>query len=299
MGDNEEFDFNEKVDAGIKEMVGKITTAIKEEIIGTYEEVLNVPFPQYSGDMTTLGAALATTPYKGRNYDKDNHELRSFSAINIFNEILICQLQKIVNKYKYQNDYKKYSIPLLILLQECAKNIDITCSSIDELNFHGKMNKTQTYKDIETSYGNSFLNGFISKEIGNIYNLLKPLDGHGANFIFFDNEPLCRFHLFTRGISYPNGVFCKNPMSYEERHNTPFLKRFLDCFCDFYEFLNKTFIEGSVLDNKIEMLETKIEMLETKTGELQRGLVSVFRIASEKHVGGKKQKTRRQKNKRE
>jgi hypothetical protein len=299
MGDNEEFDFNEKVDAGIKEMVGKITTAIKEEIIGTYEEVLNVPFPQYSGDMTTLGAALATTQYKGRNYDKDNHELRSFSAINIFNEILICQLQKIVNKYKYQNDYKKYSIPLLILLQECAKNIDITSSSIDDLNFHGKMYKTQIYKDIETSYGNSFLNGFISKEIGNIYNLLKPLDGYGANFNFFDNEPLRGFNLFTRSISYPNGVFCKNPMSYAERHNTPFLKRFLGCFCDFYEFLNETFIEGSVLDNKIEMLETKIEMLETKTGELQRGLESVFRIASENHGGGKKQKTRRQKNKRE
>jgi hypothetical protein len=64
--------------------------------------------------------------------------------------ILICQLQKIVNKYKYQNDYKKYSIPLLILLQECAKNIDITSSSIDDLNFHGKMYKTQIYKDIIT-----------------------------------------------------------------------------------------------------------------------------------------------------
>jgi hypothetical protein len=301
MGDNEEFDFNEKVDAGIKKMVGKITTAIKEEIIGTYEEVLNVPFPQYSGDMTTFGAALATQQYKGRNYDKDNHELRSFSAINIFNEILICQLQKIVNKYKYQNDYKKYSIQLLILLQECAKNIDITSSSIDELNFHGKMYKTQTYKDIETTYGNSFLHGFISKEIGNIYDLLKPLDGKGANFVFFDNEPLRKFYLFTRSISYPNGVFCKNPMSYGETHNTLFLKRFLGCFCDFYEFLNKTFntIEGSVLDNKIEKLETKIEKLETKTGELQRGLESVFRIASENQGGGKKQKTRRQKNKRE
>jgi hypothetical protein len=301
MGDNEEFDFNEKVDAGIKKMVGKITTAIKEEIIGTYEEVLNVPFPQYSGDMTTLGAVLATQQYRGIKYDKDNHELRSFSAINIFNEILICQLQKIVNKYKYQNDYKKYSIQLLILLQECVKNIDIKSSSIDVFNFHGITYETQTYKDIETTYGNSFLNGFISKEIGNIYNLLKPLDGEGANFGFFDNEPLRKFNLFTGSISGPNSVFCKNPMSYEKKQNTPFLKRFLGCFCDFYEFLNKTFntIEGSVLDNKIEKLETKIEKLETKTGELQRGLESVFRIASENQGGGKKQKTRRQKNKRE
>ena len=307
MGDNEEFDFNEKVDAGIKKMVGKITTAIKEEIIGTYEEVLNVPFPQHSGDMKTLGAALATQQYKGQKYDKDDHELHSFSAINIFNEILICQLQKIVNKYKYQNDYKKYSIQLLILLQECVKNIDIKKSSGNEFNFHGITYETQTYKDIETTYGNSFLNGFISKEIGNIYNLLKPLGGEGASFVFLDNEPLRKFNVFTRSIG-PNAVFCKNPMSHENKHNTPFLKRFLGCFCDFYEFLNKTFntIEGSVLDNKIEKLETKIEKLETKiekletkTGELQRGLESVFRIASENQGGGKKQKTRRQKNKRE
>ena len=238
-----EFDFNEKLDAGIKKMVGKITTTIKEEIIGTYEEVLNVPFPQYSGDMTTLGAALATPHYKSQNYDKDNHELRSFSAINIFNDILICQLQKIVNKYKYQNDYKKYSKPILILLDECSKNIDITSSDNYELNFFAKTHKTQAYKDIEATYGRSFLTGFIAKEIGNIYNLLKPLDGHGAEFGFLDNEPLRGFNLFTRSVSYANGVFCKKPLS---NGNKVFIKRFLDCFCEFYKFLNKTFntIEG-------------------------------------------------------
>jgi hypothetical protein len=75
-------------------------------------------------------------------------------------------------------------------------------------------------------------------------------------------------------------------------HHT-FIKIYMTIIHDFFVSIKNNDVGASVLDNKIEMLETK-------TGELERGLESVFRIASyrEHEGGGKKQKTRRLKNKR-
>lgn len=77
-----------------------------------------------------------------------------------------------------------------------------------------------------------------------------------------------------------------------------FIKIYITAIRDFFVSIKNNDVGASVLDNKIEMLETKTGVLETKTSELERGLENVFRITSEHEGGGKKQKTRRQKNKR-
>lgn len=73
-----------------------------------------------------------------------------------------------------------------------------------------------------------------------------------------------------------------------------FIKIYMTAVRDFFVSINNG-IGTTLLNNKIEMLETKTGVLETKTSELERGLESVFRIASEHEGGGKKQKNTRRK----
>jgi hypothetical protein len=96
-------------------------------------------------------------------------------------------------------------------------------------------------------------------------------------------------------IKNVNADYDNDDDNYKYIFNIQFLREYLICIKDLMDSIINIDVETSALDNKIKMLETK-------TGELERGLESVFRIASYREDDiegeGKRRKPKSRKNKR-
>jgi hypothetical protein len=128
------------------------------------------------------------------------------------------------------------------------------------------------------------------------YGKFKTLERKLGSDIGFNKYFL--FNLVSRGGKFINNVnadYDNDDDNYKYIFNIQFLREYLICIKDLMDSIINIDVETSALDNKIKMLETK-------TGELERGLESVFRIASYREDDiegeGKRRKPKSRKNKR-
>jgi hypothetical protein len=233
-------EMNEMVEREIRSVVGKMTDAIKEDIVGHFSS------NQYDS--------------RGKPLDEDSHERLTITALNIFNTYLIRVLQNIVNDYKYKNGYSEHSTVIRDILQIATTQID-TYSPSHTLPTNPEwfeslfINIVQSeYIKLTKTHGSKYVYIFIQKSIGQfgyLMNMMAQSDRTGLPFFYIHeyqeqqrlvnylrNQPIValeHFGIFTN----PDQLVCKTPFfnTSTGKINKPFLKRFLTIFRDFYSFL--------------------------------------------------------------
>jgi len=249
-------EMNEMVERKIRDVVGKMTDAIKEEIVGSYSEE-HANYRSLHDSHYNKEKHHPLTP--------DEYAQLWFSAISVFNVYLIKVLHKIVDDYKYIHDYKKYSTSIRDILDIALKNEDAFATE----NFpKGSSNSGTQHNMVPGDYMYAFMNVSLDK-IPEYKDLMDPnnsLWAHTHVFlrnafqtflsllgmmiernIFPYNNDFASKELIVHpthwGLLAHHGmtsnIFIKNPLINHNTNKTnqPFLMRFLTIFRDFYSFL--------------------------------------------------------------
>ena len=246
-------EMNEMVEREIRSVVGKMTDAIKEEIVGK----ISTGYEQrhfYRGQSTIIPN------------NEDIHERLTFTVLNIFNTYLIKVLQSIVNDYKFKSGYKENSKYVRDYLQ-------IATSKIDTYKFASLRHQSSLtpnwflswvlqmiqdvpeYAELNKKYDNLYEYQFIGKSIeqfGYLLNMMANQDVTGSTYLNTSNYeetqrvmnylkidpivPLEHFGIFA-GQNSGHHLKCKTPFYKDGKINKPFLMRFVTIFRDFYSFL--------------------------------------------------------------
>ena len=245
-------EMNEMVEREIRSVVGKMTDAIKEEIVGKIST--DAGYEQrhfYRGKSTIIPN------------NEDIHERLTFTVLNIFNTYLIKVLQSIVNDYKFKSGYKEHSKYVRDYLQ-------ITTSKIDTASLRAQSPPTPNwflswvlqmiqnvpeYAELNKKYDVVYEYQFIGKSIeqfGYLLNMMANQDLTGSTYLNTSNYeetqrvmnylkidpivPLEHFGIFA-GQNSGHHLKCKTPFIKDGKINKPFLMRFFTIFRDFYSFL--------------------------------------------------------------
>jgi hypothetical protein len=227
-------EMNEMVEREIRSVVGKMTDAIKDDIVGHF--------------------------LSNQSLNEDGHERLTITALNIFNTYLIIVLQNIVNDYKYKNGYSEHSTVIRDILQIATTKIDTyspshTLPSNPEWFESLFINIVQSeYIKLTKSHGSEYVYIFIQNSIGQfgyLMNMMASPNQTGQPYFhihdyqeqqrmvrYLQKKPIVALEHF--GIfSNPDQLVCKTPFfnTNTNKINKPFLKRFLEIFRDFYSFL--------------------------------------------------------------
>ena len=250
-------EMNEMVEREIRSVVGKMTDAIKEEIVGHWSE-------EHQNNRLLNDGSYERS--NGKPLTLEKYEQLWFSVISVFNVYLIKVLHKIVDDYKYIGDYKKYSTVIRDILDIALKNEDAFAAE----NFpKGGSNYGTQHNLIPGDYMYAFMNASLNK-IQEYKDLMDPdnLDRWVDNHIFIGNVfktflsllgMMIERHIFPYnkdfeskelivhpthwGVLAPGGihpfVLVKNSLFNvnSNKINKPFLMRFFTIFRDFYSFL--------------------------------------------------------------
>jgi hypothetical protein len=250
-------EMNEMVEREIRSVVGKMTDAIKEEIVGHWSE-------EHQNNRLLNDSSYERS--NGKPLTLEKYEQLWFSVISVFNVYLIKVLHKIVDDYKYIGDYKKYSTVIRDILDIALKNEDAFAAE----NFpKGGSNSGTQHNLIPGDYMYAFMNVSLNK-IQEYKDLMDPdnLDRWVDNHIFIGNVfktflsllgMMIERHIFPYnkdfeskelivhsthwGVLAPGGihpfVLVKNSLINvnSNKINKPFLMRFFTIFRDFYSFL--------------------------------------------------------------
>ena len=236
-------EMNEMVERKIRDVVGKMTDAIKEDIVGPFSEMVNLS--------------------RREPLNEDGHERLTFTALNIFNTYLIRVLQNIVNDYKYKNGYSEHSTMIRDILQIATTQID-TYSPSHAIPSNPEwfeslfINIVQSeYIKLTKTHGSTYVYSFIKKSIGQIGYLMNMMAQSGQTgqpyfhiheyqeqqrmVRYLQKEPIValeHFGIFSNK-NLQNELVCKTPFfnTNTNKINIPFLKKFLEIFRDFYSFL--------------------------------------------------------------
>lgn len=248
-------EMNEMVEREIRSVVGKMTDAIKEEIVGKIST--DTGYEQrhfYPGQSTIIPN------------NEDIHERLTFTVLNIFNTYLIKVLQSIVNDYKFKSGYKEHS-------KYARDYLQIATGKIDTYKFASLRHQSSLtpnwflswvfqiiqdvpeYTELKKKYDNVYEYQFIGKSIeqfGYLLNMMANQDLTGSTYLNTSNYeetqrvmnylkidpivPLEHFGIFA-GQNLGHHLKCKTPFYKDGKINKPFLKRFLEIFRDFYSFL--------------------------------------------------------------
>lgn len=236
-------EMNEMVEREIRSVVGKMTDAIKEDIVGHFSEEVNLS--------------------RRVPLNEDGHERLTFTALHIFNTYLIRVLQNIVNDYKYKNGYSEHFILIRDILQIATTQIDTyspshTIPSNPEWFESLFINIVQSeYIKLTKTYGSTYVYSFMQKSIGQFGYLMNMMAHAGQTgqpyFHIHDNQeqqrmviylqkepgvPLEHFGIFANN-DLQNRLVCKTPFfnTNTNKINKPFLMRFLTIFREFYSFM--------------------------------------------------------------
>ena len=223
-------EMNEMVEREMRSIVGKMTDAIKEDIVGT------------------LGV--------------------EDGVLNIFNTYLIKVLQSIVNDYKFKSGYKEHSKYVRDYLQIATGKIDtykfasLRHQSPPTPNWllswvFQIIHDVPEYTELKKKYDKVYEYQFIGKSIEQIGYLLNMMANQyltGSTYLNTSNYqedqnmknylrtdpivPLEHFGIFA-GQNSGYHLKCKTLFYNTDngKINKPFLKRFLEIFRDFYSFL--------------------------------------------------------------
>ena len=249
-------EMNEMVERKIRDVVGKMTDAIKEEIVGSYSEE-HANYRSLHDSHYNKEKHHPLTP--------DEYAQLWFSAISVFNVYLIKVLHKIVDDYKYIYDYKKYSTAIRDILDIALKNEDAFATE----NFpKGSSNSGTQHNMVPGDYMYAFMNVSLDK-IPEYKDLMDPNNSLWAHTHVFLRNAFQTFlsllgMMIERNIFPYNNDFAskelivhpthwgllahhgmtsniliKNPLINHNTNKTnkPFLMRFLTIFRDFYSFL--------------------------------------------------------------
>jgi hypothetical protein len=236
-------EMNEMVEREIRSVVGKMTDAIKEDIVGHFSS------NQYDSRREPL--------------NEDGHERLTITALNIFNTYLIRVLQNIVNDYKYKNGYSEHSTVIRDILQIATTQID-TYSPSHTLPTNPEwfeslfINIVQSeYIKLTKTHGSRYVYIFIQESIGQfgyLMNMMVAANHTGLTSFqihdyqeqhrlvnYLQKKPIValeHFGIFSNK-DLQNELVCKTPFfnTSTNKINKPFLKRFLEIFRDFYSFL--------------------------------------------------------------
>jgi hypothetical protein len=247
-------EMNEMVERKIRDVVGKMTDAIKEEIVGQISTDAGYEKRYFYPSQSTI------IPN-----NEDIHERLTFTVLNIFNTYLIKVLQSIVNDYKFKSGYKEHSKYVRDYLQ-------IATGKIDTASLRGQSPPTPNwflswvlqiihdvpeYTELKKKYDNVYEYQFIGKSIeqfGYLLNMMANQDLTGPTYLMNSNYqedqnmknylrtdpvvPLEHFGIFA-GQNSGHHLKCKTPFfnTNTNKINKPFLMRFFTIFRDFYSFL--------------------------------------------------------------
>jgi hypothetical protein len=245
-------EMNEMVEREIRSVVGKMTDAIKEDIVGTLG--VEDGYEQrhfYPGQSTIIPN------------NEDIHERLTFTVLNIFNTYLIKVLQSIVNDYKFKSGYKEHSKYARDYLQIATGKIDtasLRAQSPPTPNWFLSwvlqiIHDVPEYTELKKKYDKVYEYQFIGKsieQIGYLLNMMANQDLTGTTFFhihdykeqsrlgyYLQKEPIVpleHFGIFA-GQNSGHHLKCKTPFYKDGKINKPFLKRFFTIFRDFYSFL--------------------------------------------------------------
>ena len=253
-------EMNEMVEREIRSVVGKMTDAIKEEIVGQLST--NTGYDQrhfYPGQSTIIPN------------NEDIHERLTFTVLNIFNTYLIKVLQSIVNDYKFKSGYKEHSKYARDYLQIATGKIDTFTSaslrtrvntSPPAPNWFGLwvlriILDVPEYTELKKKYDKVYEYQFIGKlieQFGYLLNMMANKELTGSTYLTNSNYqedqnmknylrtdpivPLEHFGIFA-GQNSGHHLKCKTLLYNADngKINIPFLKKFLEIFRDFYSFL--------------------------------------------------------------
>jgi hypothetical protein len=251
-------EMNEMVEREIRSVVGKMTDAIKEDIVGHFSE----EHANHLSNSDNIYKRVNGNPLK-----PDDYAHTFFSGISIFNVYLIKVLHKIVDDYKYTVDYKKHSTLIRDVLDIALKNEDVftwenlpkdlpnSPNSIQSVMPPGElmyafMNqslyKIPEYKDMIDHKNVRWASNsdFIRNTIQTVLSLLGMMIPKN---IFHASEAIAIRELMVHkshwGLFAPNGsrsvILIKKQFinTNTNKINKPFLMRFLTIFREFYSFM--------------------------------------------------------------
>jgi hypothetical protein len=245
-------EMNEMVERKIRDVVGKMTDAIKEEILGQISTDAGYEKRYFYPSQSTI------IPN-----NEDIHERLTFTVLNIFNTYLIKVLQSIVNDYKFKSGYKEHSKYVRDYLQIATGKIDTASlrqQSPPTPNWFLSwvlqiIHNVPEYTELKKKYDNVYEHQFIGKSIeqfGYLLNMMANQDLTGPTYLMNSNYqedqnmknylrtdpvvPLEHFGIFA-GQNSGHHLKCKTPFYEDGKINKPFLMRFFTIFRDFYSFL--------------------------------------------------------------
>lgn len=251
-------EMNEMVEREIRSVVGKMTDAIKEDIVGHFSE-------EHANHLSNSDKIYKRV--NGNPLKPDDYAHTFFSGISVFNVYLIKVLHKIVDDYKYTVDYKKHSTLIRDVLDIALKNEEaFTWENIPKDFSTGQyaiasvmppgefmysfmnqsLDKIPEYKDMIDHKNVRWASNsdFIRNTIQTVLSLLGMMI---PNNIFNASESVSIRELMVHkshwGLFAPNGyrsvILIKNQFinMNTNKINKPFLMRFLTIFREFYSFM--------------------------------------------------------------
>lgn len=248
-------EMNEMVEREIRSVVGKMTDAIKEDIVGHFSE-------EHANHLSNSDKTYKRL--NGNPLKPDDYVHTFFSGISIFNVYLIKVLHKIVDDYKYTVDYKKHSTLIRDVLDISLKNEDVftwenlpkdgqNVNTISTLYTPGELmyafmnqslDKIPEYKDMIDHKNVRWASNseFIRNTIQTVLSLLSMMiPNFNDNAVISIREPMV--HKSHWGLFTPNGsrsaILITNSLISKntDKINKPFLIRFLAIFREFYSFM--------------------------------------------------------------
>lgn len=251
-------EMNEMVEREIRSVVGKMTDAIKVDIVGHFSE-------EHANHLSNSDKTYKRV--NGSPLNPDDYAHTAFSGISIFNVYLIKVLHKIVDDYKYTVDYKKHSTLIRDVLDIALQNENVftwenipkdlpnSPNNIASLMVPGELmysfmnqalDKIPEYKDMIDHKNVRWASN--SDFIRNTFQIVLSLLGMMIpNNIFNASESVSIRELMVHrshwGLFTPNGsrsyIFIKNQFinTNTNKINQQFLMWFLTIFRDFYSFM--------------------------------------------------------------